>query len=80
MPRASQDPRFTIGSPYPPADVVILHLYTGRLDIVPGLELPPLTRAGLVATSLNGTRSRPAKLPPNAGPTRSPYPITPTWK
>ena len=38
MPRASQDPRFTIGSPYPPADVVILHLYTGRLDIVPGLR------------------------------------------
>jgi hypothetical protein len=26
---------------------VILHLHTGSLDIVPGLELPPLTRAGL---------------------------------
>ncbi|HEY3035494.1 MAG TPA: hypothetical protein VGJ54_12690, partial [Streptosporangiaceae bacterium] len=45
--RASRDPRFTTGSPYPPADVVILHLHTGSLDIVPGLELPPLTRAGL---------------------------------
>lgn len=45
--RASRDPRFTTGSPYPPADVVILHLHTGSLDIVPGLELPPLTWAGL---------------------------------
>jgi hypothetical protein len=45
--RASQDPRLTTGWPYPPADVVILHLHTGRLDIVPGLELPPMTWAEL---------------------------------
>jgi hypothetical protein len=45
--RASQDPRFTTGWPYPPADMVVLHLHTGRLDIVPGLELPPMTWAGL---------------------------------
>ena len=45
--RASQDPRFTTGWPYPPADVVVLHLHTGSLDIVPGLELPPMTWAGL---------------------------------
>jgi hypothetical protein len=45
--RASQDPRFTTGWPYPPADVVVLHLHTGSLDIVPGLELPPGTWAGL---------------------------------
>jgi hypothetical protein len=45
--RASQDPRFTTGWPYPPADVVVLHLHTGGLDIVPGLELPPATWAGL---------------------------------
>jgi len=45
--RASQDPRFTTGWPYPPSDVVVLHLHTGSLDIVPGLELPPLTWAGL---------------------------------
>jgi len=45
--RASQDPRLTTGSPYPPADVVVVHLNTGCLDIVPGLELPPLTGAGL---------------------------------
>jgi hypothetical protein len=45
--RASQDPRLTTGWPYPPADVVVLHLHTGGLDIVPGLELPPMTWAGL---------------------------------
>ena len=45
--RASQDPRLTTGWPYPPADVVVLHLHTGSLDIVPGLELPPMTWAGL---------------------------------
>jgi len=56
--RASQDPRFRTGSPYPPADVVILHLQTGRLDIVPGLELPPLTRAGRRSTPPEGGCSR----------------------
>jgi hypothetical protein len=45
--RASRDPRFTTGRPLPPADVAVLHLRTGRLDIVPGLELPPGTGAGL---------------------------------
>ena len=39
--------RFTTGRPLPPADVAVLHLNTGRLDIVPGLELPPGTGAGL---------------------------------
>ncbi len=48
--RARQDPRFmtvTTGHPLPPADVAILHLHTGSLDIVPGLELAPKTQAGL---------------------------------
>ena len=45
--RARQDPRFTTGRLLPPADVVVLHLHTGSLDIVPGLELPPGTGAGL---------------------------------
>jgi hypothetical protein len=45
--RARQDPRFTTGHPSPPADVAILHLHTGSLDIVPGLELAPKTQAGL---------------------------------
>jgi hypothetical protein len=45
--RASQDRRFTTGWPSPPADLMVLHLHTGSLDLVPGIELPPLTRAGL---------------------------------
>jgi hypothetical protein len=46
-PSGPQDPRMGAGSPGPPSDVVVLHVRTGRLDIVPGLELPPLTWAGL---------------------------------
>ena len=45
--RARPDPRFTTGRPLPPADVAVVHLHTGSLDIVPGLELPPGTGAGL---------------------------------
>ena len=45
--RARQDPRFAAAFPGPPSDVAVLHLRTGRLDIVPGLELPPQTWAGL---------------------------------
>ena len=45
--RARPDPRFAAAAPGPPSDVAVLHLRTGRLDIVPGLELPPLTWAGL---------------------------------
>jgi hypothetical protein len=52
--RARQDPRFRTGSPARPADVAVLHLPKGGhhlpeggLDIVPGLELPPGTGAGL---------------------------------
>jgi hypothetical protein len=45
--RARPDPRVTTGRPLPPADVAVLHLHTGTLDIMPGLELPPGTAAGL---------------------------------
>jgi len=45
--RARQDPRFTTGRRSPPADVAVLRLRTGHLEIVPGLELPPGTGAGL---------------------------------
>ena len=38
--RASQDPRYDIGHPIPPSDIAILHLDTGRLEIVPGIETP----------------------------------------
>jgi hypothetical protein len=39
--RAQPDPRFVDEHPAPPADVAILHFDTGRVDIVPGVELPP---------------------------------------
>jgi hypothetical protein len=45
--RASQDRRPTRVGGVPPADVVVLHLAAGGLDVVPGLELPPGTGAGL---------------------------------
>jgi hypothetical protein len=45
--RASHDPRVTTGPPYPPTGLMVLHLPTGRFDTVPGIELPPLTWAGL---------------------------------
>jgi hypothetical protein len=45
--RSKRDPRFASAFPNPPSDVVVLNLHTGKLDIVPGLELPPATWAGL---------------------------------
>lgn len=45
--RATSDTHFDTGHPLPPSDVVVLHLDTGRLDVVPGLELAPKTAAGL---------------------------------
>jgi hypothetical protein len=45
--RAGRDSRFAASSLGPPSDVVVLNLHTGKLDIVPGLELPPATWTGL---------------------------------
>jgi hypothetical protein len=45
--RAGRDPRFAPAALGPPSDVVVLNLRTGKPDIVPGLELPPATWAGL---------------------------------
>ncbi len=45
--RAKRDPRFAAAFPNPPSDVVVLNLRTGKLDVVPGLELPPATWTGL---------------------------------
>lgn len=48
--RATQDPRYQTGHPLPPSDVAILHLDTGRLEIVPSIELfavTPLAAPGL---------------------------------
>jgi hypothetical protein len=45
--RARQDPRYVQGHPIPPADIAVLHLDTGALDIVPGIELPAKNAPGL---------------------------------
>jgi hypothetical protein len=45
--RAAQDPRFEQGHPIPPADIAILHLDTGALDVVPGIEIPAKMSPGL---------------------------------
>jgi hypothetical protein len=49
--RAQQDPRFVAEHPAPPADVAILHFDTGRVDLVPGVELPPLGYGATLAFS-----------------------------
>jgi hypothetical protein len=52
--RATQDPRYRTGHPLPPSDVAILHLDTGRLEIVPGIELfatTPLVSPGLACSA-----------------------------
>lgn len=49
--RRHVDPRFDADHPFPPADVAILNLDTGRVDTVPGIELPAKTGPGLAFTS-----------------------------
>jgi hypothetical protein len=46
MERASSDSRFD-GHPLPPMDIAIMQLDTGRLGIVPGIELPAKSQPGL---------------------------------
>lgn len=38
--RAHPDRRYSMGYPLPPADIAWLHLDSGRIDVVPGIELP----------------------------------------
>jgi len=45
--RATTDPRYEGGHPLPPSDVAVLHLDTGRLEIVPGIEIPAKIWPGL---------------------------------
>lgn len=45
--RATTDPRYDDPHPAPPSDVAIMHLDTGRLEIVPGVEIPAKTSPGL---------------------------------
>jgi hypothetical protein len=47
--RASTDSRFG-GQPLPPLDIAITQLDTGRLSIVPGIELPAKSQPGLAFT------------------------------
>jgi hypothetical protein len=42
-----QDPRYEPGHPIPPSDVAVLRLDTGRLEIVPGIEVPAKTSPAL---------------------------------
>jgi hypothetical protein len=46
--RAGLDPRFASGHPLPPADVAVLHLDTGALHLVPGVEIPAKNPPGLM--------------------------------
>jgi hypothetical protein len=52
--RAAPDPRFEQRRLVPPSDIAILHLDTGRLDIVPDLEFSPAASVGL-ALDATGT-------------------------
>lgn len=65
--RPQPDARYYLGHPAAPSDVAVLDLVTGRLRIVPGVELAPRSTAGLafsadgswLAIALNeGTRAR----------------------
>jgi len=64
--RAAQDARFEVDAA-PPSDIAVLHLDSGRLDVVPGIEMPANTFPGLafsadgrwLAIALSGgTRTR----------------------
>lgn len=46
--RPAPDPRFDQGHPGTPSDIAILHLDTGQLDTVPGIELFAKSTPGLV--------------------------------
>ncbi len=49
--RALPDPRYQEGHPIPPADIVLLHLDTGALEIVPGVEIPAKMSPALAFTA-----------------------------
>lgn len=51
--RAREDPRYQLGHPIPPSDIAILHLDTGLLEIVPGIETPAKLAPGLAFSADN---------------------------
>ncbi|MFG1622676.1 hypothetical protein [Kribbella sp. NPDC049227] len=80
--RATTDSQFD-GHPLPPVDIAIMRLDTGRLEIVPGIELPAKSQPGLAFTgrgdwlviALNaGSRTRLLAWHPGL---RQPYETTP---
>ncbi|MFD7160531.1 hypothetical protein ACFV9C_38510 [Kribbella sp. NPDC059898] len=44
--RATTDPRYE-GRPLPPSDIAVMHFDSGRLEIVPGIEMPAKSSPGL---------------------------------
>ncbi|NUR25327.1 MAG: hypothetical protein HOV83_05675, partial [Catenulispora sp.] len=48
--RATTDQRFSDNHPMPPSDLAVLNLITGRLNVVPGIELPAKSPPGLAFT------------------------------
>lgn len=51
--RATTDPRFE-SHPLPPSDIAVMHLDTGRLEVVPGIELPAKSSPGLAFATGGG--------------------------
>jgi hypothetical protein len=45
--RAQHDPRFATDHPAPPSDIAVVDLDSGAVHVVPGLELPAKSSAGL---------------------------------
>ena len=45
--RAGPDPRYQSGHPLPPSEIAIVRLGSGKVQIVPGIELPAKTSPGL---------------------------------
>jgi len=51
--RATTDSRFE-GHPLPPSDIAVMHLDTGRLEVVPGVEIPAKSPPGLAFATPGG--------------------------
>ena len=49
--RPEPELRFSVGHPGGPSDLAVLDLRSGELTVVPGIELPPKTQAGLAFDS-----------------------------
>jgi hypothetical protein len=52
-PARSRPPVHTYNHPEPPFDIAVLHLDTGALDVIPGIELAPKSGLGLAFSADN---------------------------